>query len=125
MDVSTLATVVGVVFSLFVLGAASVAVVRASYVKAQLEGLRGDRDDLQTRVKLLEDDNVRVSEALKVEKDKVAVLERVVTGKEQLDSIQNTLETYIKNDTEWKVDQRKTALNILGLIGSQRDGEKV
>jgi len=125
VDVSTLATVVGVVFSLFVLGAASVAVVRASYVKAQLEGLRGDRDDLQTRVKLLEDDNVRVSEALKVEKDKVAVLERVVTGKEQLDSIQNTLETYIKNDTEWKVDQRKTALNILGLIGSQRDGEKV
>jgi uncharacterized coiled-coil DUF342 family protein len=72
----------------------AIAVFRASYAKAQVEGLRGDRDDLIKRVEILEESK----KELEVERDKlsaesaqlknvVATLERVVTGREQLDNI--------------------------------------
>jgi hypothetical protein len=65
---------------------------RASVIREQLNGLRGDRDDLRTRVEILEDDKKRIEAELHAEKGKVAVLERTVTGADMLQSLQKSME---------------------------------
>jgi len=88
---------VGVVFALFgliVLLAATLAIARASFAKTQIEFLRGANGDLQTRVAFLETENDRRNTELQAEKDKVRVLESVVTGKEQLVEIKEMIEAH-------------------------------
>jgi hypothetical protein len=104
------------VFGLIVLVAAAIAVARTSFARAQIEALRGDRDDLITRVQMLEAENVRVSDALKTEREARKVLERVVTGKEQLEHLQSTMDLYIKSTVEWREAQRDLLQKILDAL---------
>lgn len=81
--------------------AGAVAVVRASYAKAQIEGLRGDRDDLTKR---LEEQRVEARECssqvvalrseLAAEVSKREALEAIVTGKRELQTVLSTLEAH-------------------------------
>lgn len=121
--INVLVAVITGLFGIIILVAAAVAVARTGFAKAQIEALRGDRDDLLTRVQMLETENLRVGDALKNERDARKVLERVVTGKEQLDHIQSTIDTFIDSTVTWRKEQRAIGLNVLGLLGGQRDGE--
>lgn len=122
-SVEIVGTLTATLFGLIVIVAAAVAVARANFAKAQIEALRGDRDDLIARVQMLEAENLRVSDALKSEQQARKVLERVVTGKEQLDHMQTTIDTFINTTTEWRKEQRDIGLDILGMLGGRRDGE--
>jgi hypothetical protein len=76
-------TVLGIV----VIVSSVLAVGRASLVKAQLEALRGDRDDLVERVNRVETENTALKADLKEEVGKRSALEKVVTGKEVMDKL--------------------------------------
>lgn len=80
-------TLVLSILGIIVIVAAAAAVARASFVKAQLDALRGDRDDLVARVNILEDENIRISTELKAETVRREALEKVVTAKEQIDAV--------------------------------------
>jgi chromosome segregation ATPase len=120
---STAVAVVSVLFGAVLAGLVVVAVFRATYAKEQIIALRGDRDDLKERVSMLEQENLRVSTDLSNEKEKTKVLQQIVTGKEQLDHLQNTLDHFIETDVRWKDDQRDLAKNLLALAGGKRQGE--
>lgn len=123
MDVSKVVSVLGVLFGILVAAAAAVAMARASFAKAQIEALRGDRDDLLKRVDLLEADNVRISEAHKQAEEKVRVLEKVVTGREQLEHLQSAFDLFVTDNGLWQEEQRELALDILQLAGGERRRE--
>lgn len=80
--------------------AAAAAIARGSFAKAQIEALRGDRDDLQRRVEFLEDEYDRTRKELQAEKEKVDVLTGVVTGEAQLQSILTFLDDHGKTLTK-------------------------
>lgn len=83
-------TILGIILGLVTLTVTAtsvVAIARANFAKQQIIALRGDRDDLQHRVDILESENERQTAELINEKQKVAVLEKVVTGKEDLEEI--------------------------------------
>lgn len=69
------------------LAAVVVVYARANYAKTQIEALRGDRDDLTERVERLEKDLTEAQAQLVIEKNKVLALEKVVTGKDELQRI--------------------------------------
>jgi hypothetical protein len=84
---------------LIALVSAASTVARYSYVKAQLDNLRGDRDDLIKRVEILESDrtslqqkNELLEHTILEERRKVAVLENVVVGRDILQKLQTTLD---------------------------------
>jgi chromosome segregation ATPase len=112
----------GIVVVASALGTA-VAVARASFAKTQIEALRGDRDDLRTRVDILESEKTRLEASLKTESDKVRVLEKVVTGKEQLDHLQSTIDNNHAASVSWQEGQEKRTLDILKLLRGKREGE--
>lgn len=114
----------GVLFGVLVLIAAAVAVARASYAKAQIEALRGDRDDLMKRVDLLQADLDIASEQLKAEREARLVLEKVVTGREVLEHIQSSLDQHVRDSHDWRTEQRDLALDILAIVGGSRRPEK-
>lgn len=109
---------------------ALVAVARASFAKAQIEGLRGDRDDLTERVRIVENEKARdklvfekqlaqLRTELDAEHQKVEVLERIVTGKELLERLANDLtNTAAKaNDQHQKILEAVKAVH--GLLGAR------
>lgn len=98
-------TVLGGLFALIIVVASSLAIARASFAKSQIEFLRGANEDLQKRVTYLEGENTRREAELITEKDKVGVLESVVTGREQLEEIKNMI---TQHDNE--ADRRQTAM---------------
>lgn len=94
----------GSVFNLLAVAVTLVAAVasvtafaRASFAKAQIEALRGDRDDLQERCDRLENDLAATKDQLETEKGKVAVLEGITIGKEHLVTIENLLKRHDEN----------------------------
>lgn len=104
-DASALLQLLVAIFGLVVIAAAVLAFFRASFAKQQIELLRGERDDANSKIARLQTDlneERKIREALE---KKVSVLERVVTGKEQLDHIQATLDSHDR-----KVDERHVAL---------------
>lgn len=87
------ALVVGL-FGLIVLTASAFAVIRATYIGQQLELVRKDRDDQKSRVATLESENELAKTKLEGEKtareaaeSRISVLEKIVTGSEQLQKI--------------------------------------
>lgn len=113
MDVVKLLQVSAVVVGLVTLAAAVFAVFRASLAKAQIEALRGDRDDLQKRVDRLEDENTDLEESNKIRDatineqiNKIHTLEKVVTGREQLNHLQKQLDAHDK-----RIDERHAGLS--------------
>ena len=93
------ASVIGILLVVVATVAAAVAVARVSYNEARIKGLLGDIADRDGRMKIMKDDLTDLKtkyEAVKIEleseKDKVAVLQTLVTGKEQLDHMQQTID---------------------------------
>jgi hypothetical protein len=85
---------IGAIMTLIALVAAAVAIGRSSLVQAQLAGLRADRDDQEHRIERLEGDNQRLTVELASETNARQVLERLVTGREQLDRIIKLLQQH-------------------------------
>lgn len=112
MNAAQWLTIVGVVVGLIGALAGAVAIARSNFAKAQLEALRGDRDDQAKRIDRLEEDlateraaraadNERYEQdrakweaALAAEQEKVRILESVVTGKEQIDALRGQVVEY-------------------------------
>lgn len=89
--------IVGIVLLITSL-AGAVALFRVSLAKSQIEGLRGDRDDLIARNRRQEEEieelraGNKVRDAtIKQQSEKIQMLERVVTGREQLEALATQL----------------------------------
>lgn len=65
---------------------------RAGYSKALTDALRGDRDDLQKRVEIVEYELAAEKRERVLAETKASVLEKVVTGRDQLERVLNLLE---------------------------------
>jgi biopolymer transport protein ExbB/TolQ len=116
-DSSNIIVAILAILTFIALAAGVVGYARANFAKAQIEALRGDRDDLLTRVQILENDKVRTDAALLAEQGKVAALEKVVTGKEDLEHIQASLTEHdqLMRDQATKIMENLTL--ILAAIG--------
>lgn len=122
VEVHQVLLVIAALIAIIVAVASVAAFLRASLAKAQIDALRGDRDDLKERVRILEEENERKTLALQTEADKVKVLERVVTGKEALDRLQVSVdEAFVKLDNKHDelyrcLDETKKAVQELILL---------
>lgn len=99
--VQTLLGILGILLGLVVIAASITAYYKVSVSQAQIKELRADRDDQQIRIE-------RLKEALaaeRLEREKVTTqyetllkryeqLEKVVTGREQLDHLQQQLDAH-------------------------------
>lgn len=101
--VQLLLAILGGLITLVVVVASVTAYYKVSASQAQIKELRGDRDDQAQRIDRLKDElaDERVErEKVTAEnvslKEKVAVLEKVVTGRDQLDSMQKQLTAHDK-----------------------------
>lgn len=81
------------------------AFLRASVVRAQMEGLRNDRDDLTVRTERLEHENELLERDVQQLRSQNNVLKDLVTGKQQLDHLQEQLDSHDR-----RVDEKHTAL---------------
>lgn len=89
-----LATLVATIFGIIVLSAAGLAIAKANFAKAQLEGLRLDIADYEKRetrhekeIQELQRDRAEAQTALKA-------LEKVVTGRDLLEALNLTLSNH-------------------------------
>ena len=117
---SSIILVIVAVIGLVASVAAILAYAKANFAKAQIEALRGDRDDLQARVKILEEENPRTEASLRVEQSKVSALEKVVTGKEELKLIQIRLESHEKSMQTHAVGLDSKLTMILAAVKENR-----
>lgn len=81
-------------FEVITMLAAALAVARASFIKAQVETLRADRDDHKERIVTLEHENELLTKDLKAERERRQALELVVTGKQELQAVVELLKTH-------------------------------
>lgn len=127
-DLGAAAGVLGTIVGAILIVGTLVAVVRANLAKAQVEALRGDRDDLMTRVQILEQNHedekeranrleARVAEEVRARE----VLERLVTGH---DDIQNLAQQVAAHDE--RAVEIARAVNILNetLVSQHKDHEE-
>lgn len=115
--------IVFTIFGLVVLLAAAAAFARASFAKAQIDALRGDRDDLQKRVEILEGENTRISTELDAEKvklvaeqGKVRILENITIGKDHLVTIERMISTHDEAVVEVSKNINQHLVNIERLL---------
>jgi len=113
-SIESLVAIVGGLLGIIAVGAAAIAVVRSSLVQTRLKiadgmiiALRGDRDDLQTRLTRVEEEcketatQLRVTQSdLKAEKDKVTYLEGLVAGREDFKALKEAAEEHNTKSAE-------------------------
>lgn len=111
-NLKDLLTILSVVIVIIVGAATVVAFFRVNLAKTQIELLRGDRDDQEKRIDRLEGDlelsrkDKEIQDAIiKEQNNKIRVLEKIVTGKEQLDHILTELSNHDR-----RVDERHDTL---------------
>jgi uncharacterized protein (DUF3084 family) len=122
MNLTTVAGILqllAIIAGLIVAAATVVAFFRANLARAQIEGLRGDRDDLidrnerltKTLAELKESNAVRDA-TISEQVHKIHILEKVVTGREQLNHLQKQLDAHDK-----RVDERHiTLVKMMGEV---------
>ena len=105
--------IVLIICGLIVALGAAVAFFRVNLAKSQIEALRGDRDDLDKRVKRQDEEIDSLKKrgssqdsVIRAQNEKIKVLERVVTGKEQLDHLQRQLDAHDK-----RIDERHKSIS--------------
>ena len=110
---SDFVNVILVVVGIIVAAASAVAFFRVNLAKSQIEALRGDRDDLDDRVERLkakleesERKSAKQDEIIASQARNIKHLEKIVTGKEQLDHIQSSLDAHDK-----RVDERHESVS--------------
>jgi hypothetical protein len=94
----SLLSVPGAVFAIVSVIVALTAILvfgRAAVAKAQIEALRGDRDDLMKRVDILEANDARQKIELEAAHHELEVLKQLVTGKA---AVQQVLDKLIEHD---------------------------
>lgn len=106
-------TIVGIAIGVIGGAAAGVAFFKVNLAKSQIEALRGDRDDLEARVDRLTDTiseykSTKLAQDVLIQQqnEKIKTLEKVVTGKEQLDHLQRQLDAHDR-----RVDERHETLS--------------
>lgn len=128
--IGTIFNVIIAVLALSATAAGVAAVFRANWAKSQIEFLEKNvklRDD---RITILEADNTSMSRDIEIEKQKVIgltqqvkVLEDIVTGKEQLEHLQTSLDTYAKQNKEVHdaiLENQKELLKTIRLLRTAR-----
>ena len=111
-NLKDLLTTLSVVIVIIVGAATVVAFFRVNLAKPQIELLRGDRDDQEKRIERLEGDlelskkdKEKQDAIIREQNNKIRILERVVTGREQLDHIIEQLANH-----DHRVDERHDTL---------------
>lgn len=111
-NLKDLLTTLSVVIVIIVGAATVVAFFRVNLAKTQIELLRGDRDDQEKRIERLEGDlelskkdKEKQDAIIREQNNKIRILERVVTGREQLDHIIEQLANH-----DHRVDERHDTL---------------
>lgn len=103
----TLFNIIIAVLTLSALAAGAAAVFRVNYAKSQIEYLERDVKLRDNRIEILESENASMATDIALEKQKVVgltqqikVLEDIVTGKEQLERIQTSLDKYATQNND-------------------------
>ena len=91
ISIGTAPTIILGVFGIVALLAATLAIARANFAKAQIEALRGDRDDQEKRIKRQDEEILGLHSELQTERSAREALERVVTGKDLLTELRKEL----------------------------------
>lgn len=124
IDVSGWVGILGLIFTIIVVLTAALALARANAANSTVTALRGDRDDLITRLSLANDKIVTqagIMELMRLDlqksNEKIAIIERLASGKEQLDHLQVQLDTHDK-----RVDEHHRVLiaTIIDLLDATR-----
>lgn len=115
MNIPGWVSFIGALLVLVATLAAVVAVARVSYNETRIKGLLGDVEDRDRRLDIvrsdLADTNAKLEKVvleLRAEKSKVRVLEGLVTGKEQLDHLQASLDGYSRQVHEEHAEFRES-----------------
>ncbi len=116
MNLAQLLAVAGAAITLVTLLGAGLALLRNSYLKAQVEQLRGDRDDLQTRVDRLQGEAKELRSTVETQAEQIQALQAVVTAREAVERVSQQIADLARQNAE-----RHRA--VLKLLGSRRDGE--
>jgi hypothetical protein len=95
-DVPTWLNALGVLFGIIVLVAAAVAVIWSTAAQKRAEALEGTNAALVTRIDIQDKEIVRLETERKALQERVHVLEDVVTSKQELGVLQDTLITHDK-----------------------------
>lgn len=111
-SVSTLITIISYVILAIVGSASALALFRVRFAKTTIEELRGDRDDQAKRIERLEKENQdsekrREKQDIIISKqaDEIKVLREALSGKAQLDHLQEQLDAHDR-----RIDERHTTL---------------
>ena len=111
--IQDLLRLIGIVLGIIVAAASIVAFFRVNLAKNQIEALRGDRDDLSDRVDRLTEalddakkEKEKQDDIIKEQARNIKNLERVVTGKEQLDHLQTSLDAH-----DQRIDERHATIS--------------
>lgn len=86
----------GAIFAIILLLASAWAIFRTAAFKEQLSSLRDDRDDLMVRSNIQKDEIAELKAQVQAERSARMTLERVVTGRDQLEHIAQVLEAHDK-----------------------------
>ncbi len=118
MNVAQIVAVVGGAITLITLLGAGLALLRNSYLRAQVEQLRGDRDDLQARVDRLQGEAKELRATVEVQAEQIHALQAVVTAREAVERVSQQVADLTRKSAE----QHRA---VMKLLGSRRDGEAV
>lgn len=109
INLSSTPQLLAAIFGVIVIVAAAVAVARTSYLKAQIEGLRGDRDDQAKRIDR-QDIEIAALELRSTRAEaRASVLEDVVTGRKELESLTSLLAAHDRK-TDRRAEEILTAV---------------
>ncbi len=100
VNVAQLLAVLGGAITLITLLGAGLALLRNSYLKAQVEQLRGDRDDLQARVVRLQTEAKELRATVEGQAERIAALQAVVTAREAVERVSKQVAELSKQNAE-------------------------
>jgi len=113
MNINAIGEIILAVLTILGGAAGAFGYLRASYAKAQIDALRGDRDDLSARVQRLEADNKDLETELEKEVTSRKALETVVTAKAEIAKLVTILDSH---------DQRAIAIQNLVAKIARKEG---
>ncbi len=117
MNVAQLLAVLGGAITLITLLGAGLALLRNSYLKAQVEQLRGDRDDLQARVDRQKRELDELKTIVNAQAEQIHALQAVVTAREAVERVSQQVADLTRKSAE----QHRA---VMKMLGSRRVGEE-
>lgn len=108
--------IIAVVFAILGFLAVGVGYYKAKVTEAQLDALRGDRDDLKQRVDRLEGDKTRLEGENNTLISRVQVLESLVSPNEAINTLVAALKVHDDNVAERYKKNDRTLADIMGHV---------